>query len=399
MASVSFESARLVLARLAVGGAAGRQAAFDRVLRLCAETLGVERVGLWLFTPTEISCRDVYVRSRDAKVDGGVLDATRIPAYWKAMHERRVIIADDARRHDSTRELDPWYLGPLEISSMLDAPVFRAGSLHGILCHEHVGPVRAWTSEEIHFAGAAADTLSSVLEQADRLEAEEQLKAALGHRVVAQQLLVLEQLARAVAHDFANVLTGVVWAAVQLRARGETELSESLESAVHVARGLLGQLGRFGSRSSPSVPLPLVDIVERIEPILSTLTRDRAKLTVEVRAARSSVAAAPTDEVEQIILNLVVNARDATGPAGEIRMTVEEAEGSLWIEVADNGSGIPPEILDRIWDANFTTKASGTGLGLATVRSIVDRAHGGIAVSSSPGRGTTFRVRLPKVPS
>jgi signal transduction histidine kinase len=142
-----------------------------------------------------------------------------------------------------------------------------------------------------------------------------------------------------------------------------------------------------------------VDIVERIEPILSTLTRDRAKLTVEVRAARSSVAAAPTDEVEQIILNLVVNARDATGPAGEIRMTVEEAEGSLWIEVADNGSGIPPEILDRIWDANFTTKASGTGLGLATVRSIVDRAHGGIAVSSSPGRGTTFRVRLPKVPS
>jgi signal transduction histidine kinase len=103
-------------------------------------------------------------------------------------------------------------------------------------------------------------------------------------------------------------------------------------------------------------------------------------------------------EIEQIVLNLAANARDAMPLGGRLSIRSRAVEGERWrLEVADSGSGIPPENLGRLFDPAFTTKAAGkgTGLGLWIVRSLVEQAGGHVSVKSALGRGTVVLVELP----
>ncbi|WLT31514.1 sensor histidine kinase [Geothrix sp. PMB-07] len=102
--------------------------------------------------------------------------------------------------------------------------------------------------------------------------------------------------------------------------------------------------------------------------------------------------------LEQILQNLVSNARDAMGPDGHIKITAIPHGGRAGIEVRDNGPGLPQELQDRLFEPFFTTKRTGTGLGLATVRNLVHLNRGSIEVSSQPGRGTAFFIELPQEP-
>ena len=103
-------------------------------------------------------------------------------------------------------------------------------------------------------------------------------------------------------------------------------------------------------------------------------------------------------QINQVIMNIVVNGAHAiSGPRGRITIRTGVAEGHVWIEIADNGSGIPKAIQSRIFDPFFTTKpiGSGTGLGLSLSYGIIKKHHGKIGVRSEPGQGTVFRIELP----
>jgi two-component system cell cycle sensor histidine kinase/response regulator CckA len=401
MDRVAFETARLQLARLQIKPAGGQLVALENALKLCARTVKVERVGYWELTADgeRLVCRLVYSLTRDHVTAGDVLVRSRYPIYWSALHDKRVIAAHDASSHPATAELWPSYLRPLGIGAMLDAPVYRAGELCGVVCHEHVGPPRTWTAEEVGFVSSVADLVSMLLEQGDRLAAEERLRLHIGNVVASEKLAVLEGLSRAVAHDFANLITAVEMVAARLRQRSgeDQELSRGLESVAHVAGDLLGQLRRFGARTggAPAV-LPLAQVVERIAPILSTLTRGIAELTVHLAVAPDDVPAVTADKLEQIILNLTLNARDAIEVHGHVTLRARREADMLMIEVADDGAGMTPAVAQRIWEPYFTTKPTGTGLGLATVRAIVVDAGGSVDVETAVGKGTTFRVRLPR---
>jgi signal transduction histidine kinase len=108
---------------------------------------------------------------------------------------------------------------------------------------------------------------------------------------------------------------------------------------------------------------------------------------------------ADRQQLQQVFLNLLVNAVQAMGEQGTITMTTRSADDGAAAEVviADTGSGIPPDLIDRIFDPFFTTKqgGTGTGLGLAIAYGIVTRHHGTISVESEVGKGTTFAIRLP----
>ncbi|HVM45869.1 MAG TPA: ATP-binding protein, partial [Candidatus Thermoplasmatota archaeon] len=99
--------------------------------------------------------------------------------------------------------------------------------------------------------------------------------------------------------------------------------------------------------------------------------------------------------VQQLVLNLLQNAAEASPTGAAIRVAVRPTDGGPELEVADEGTGMPPELIERMYEPLFTTKERGTGLGLTIVRRIADAHGAGIACESAPGRGTTFRVRFP----
>jgi len=173
MAPVSRTQAALL--RLGALDKSAFDTALQEVVRTDAETIDVERVNFWSLRrePLSIVCELGYLRGQRAYERGVVLFAHDFPAYFHALQEERVIAADDACGDRRTAEFRDSYLVPLGIGSLLDVPVWVGGSLAGVLCHEHVGPARHWTSEEQEFALALAHVVAAALEARGRRHAEQ----------------------------------------------------------------------------------------------------------------------------------------------------------------------------------------------------------------------------------
>lgn len=169
----------LIRLTTAVGSArASLPDALRQITEAAAEALGVARVGIWRYTDdrAEITCVDLFEFEGMRHSSGGTLPETSYPAYFRALAEAEVIAADDARHDPRTAEFAASYLEPLGIMAMLDAPIHVQDALDGVLCHEHVGSLRHWTTDERTFAMAVANLVSLVLEQHRRRAAEEVLR-------------------------------------------------------------------------------------------------------------------------------------------------------------------------------------------------------------------------------
>jgi len=218
----------------------------------------------------------------------------------------------------------------------------------------------------------------------------------------AHKMESLGRLAGGVAHDFNNLLTAILGSAELLRAelpdgtRARAELEEIASSGARAAR-LTSQLLAFARRQP--VELRVVDLaalLRGMERLLRRLLRDEIELAIETGAGPITVRGA-TAQLEQVLVNLVVNARDALAGPGHIALRAERAGGHVLLVVSDDGAGMTAEVQRRAFEPFFTTKppGQGTGLGLATCYGIVEQAGGSIAVESAPGRGTTIRIQLP----
>lgn len=399
---VGFETARLELARVRLDSEEACVDAARKAAKICAQNLGVERVGFWRFTEDRASLEllTMYLLSEDRYESGRMLRVFDMPTYCGALSQRRAIVASDAQSDPLTRELTDTYLAPLGITSMLDAPVIQAGEVVGVICHEHVGAPRRWTSREIDFAGSVADLAAMVLEQAGRLRAEAELRYLAAERVGAQRLELLAQLAGGIAHDLNNVLTTVELTASALTPDREVveEARHNLEESARVggslAKALLTFSRRRAARDDSSASLD--QVVAGMMPILKSLTRGQVDLDVDVGTVPP--VAIPPGAVEQILLNLCMNGRDACiarAGGGTVRVRATPAQGAVVLEVSDDGVGMDEATVTRIWEPYFTTKATGTGLGLATVRYLAVEHGGQVDVVTDPGHGATFRVTLP----
>jgi signal transduction histidine kinase/ActR/RegA family two-component response regulator len=235
----------------------------------------------------------------------------------------------------------------------------------------------------------------------------------------ATRLEGLGRLAGGVAHDFNNLLTVVLanadpsWDGASLTPEVRERLAQ-IQEAGNRARQLTGQLLAFARRQilEPRV-VDLTGLVKGMQGILARLLREDVSLRISLAPQLKCVRLDPT-RIEQVILNLVLNAQEAM-PQGGV-LTVETGNARLdteacarhpgllpgdyvLISVSDTGVGIPPEALDRIFDPFYTTKRErgGTGLGLATVHGVVKQSGGHVLVYSEPGKGSTFKVYLPAV--
>ena len=208
----AFEQARLRIARMRVEGGPGLRRVLQEQMEIAARTLGVERVGVWLFVNERraLRCFELYETASGQHSEGALLQAADFPSYFRALHERTSVPADDARADPNTAELRRAYLEPLGILSMLDAPIFRNGQVIGVVCHEETGEQREWTTEERDFASAMADGVALRIENAARLEAESRLLAHESHLAEFSKMEALGRLAAGVAHDFNNMLSVVL---------------------------------------------------------------------------------------------------------------------------------------------------------------------------------------------
>lgn len=218
----------------------------------------------------------------------------------------------------------------------------------------------------------------------------------------AQKLEVVGQLAGGIAHDFNNVLMVVSCCAELLREHVDSggegaELLDELAATIAPSQRLIAQLLTFsaGARSEPR-RVDVNAVIEGQRKLLQRVTTGH-ELVVELGAALPSVFIAPS-ELEQVVLNLVVNARDALQGAGTVTVSTATEGEAVVVRVHDDGIGIPEEQLSAIFEPFFTTKAvAGTGLGLATVQSIVQGVQGTVEVDSAVGEWTCLTVRLPAV--
>lgn len=172
--------------------------------------------------------------------------------------------------------------------------------------------------------------------------------------------------------------------------------SESREGIERVA-GIVRDLKDF-ARSGPARAMEPADLVRGMESTLNILSAEiKYKAEVVRDYGDTPLVECRIEEINQVLLNLVVNASHAIGERGVITVASGAQDGEAWISVSDTGAGIPKDKLAQIFDPYFTTKPAGkgTGIGLAVSYSIVANHNGRIEVSSEPGQGTTFRVVLP----
>lgn len=219
-----------------------------------------------------------------------------------------------------------------------------------------------------------------------------------------QKMEMVGRLAGGVAHDFNNLLTPILgYCDLLLETLPEQDVRrsdvEEIRKAAESGGSLTRQLLAFSRQQViERKVLQLNTVVRHIDKILTRLIGEHIDL--ELRLAQDLLPVrADAGEIEQVILNLAVNARDAMPGGGTI--TVETANSvaraSIRLSVTDTGPGIPPEVLPHLFEPFFTTKAHGTGLGLSTVHDIVTRSGGSISVTTGAGGGASFQIELPAV--
>lgn len=150
------------------------KAALKEITEATAQNIGVERISVWLYdaTGTKLQCLDLYEQTLHQHSQGIELAAVDYPAYFQALTQEHLIVADNAHIDPRTQEFSESYLAPLGITSMLDAPIRLRGQTMGVLCNEQVGTTHHWTSEDQNFARSVADLISLVLEAQERKRSE-----------------------------------------------------------------------------------------------------------------------------------------------------------------------------------------------------------------------------------
>ena len=346
--------------------------------------------------------------------EGRILRANqKLGAILGVPHERLLLmsITDLVRPEDFTnregcpdgdvlRGLGEWKEGICEVEREL-----LRGDGSRVWSQITLAPVLDERGETEYFTGVFED-----VSERKRLEQE---------IVQSQKMRAIGQLAGGVAHDFNNLLTAILGNSEYLQRRLQPgdparHNADEIYMAGERGRALTAQLLAFGRKQMlRPIPINLNDVVRSMEGLLRRLTEDRVALEIDLDPSLGTAKADP-GQVEQVLMNLVANGRDAMPAGGEIliktrNITVDEAAAQeisgiapgayVTVDVADDGMGMDEATRARLFEPFFTTKevGKGTGLGLSTVYGIVKQSGGAITVSSEPGEGSTFRIYFPRV--
>lgn len=329
-------------------------------------------------------------------------------AGWVAEHQQPLRVDDATRDARFAQQADKQ--SGFQTRSLLAVPMMLQDRVTGVLevinkRHGH------FTAADERLLGAVAHWTAIALENArlyhDLQLSMEQLQKAQDQLLRMERLRALGEMAGGVAHDFNNLLT-VILAESQLLESKTTDAEdrEALQRIEQAARDGAQAVRRIQeySRVRRDTPQEIVNVNPLLEQV-ATITRPRwspvGKLTVELNATQD-IKGSPA-ELREVLMNLVFNAVEARRPDAPLEITLRSFQQGAWvvIQVEDNGTGVPAELKQRIFDPYFTTKTHGTGLGLSVTYGLISRHGGDIQVTSplfdqaAPPYGTLFTLRLP----
>jgi signal transduction histidine kinase len=320
------------------------------------------------------------------------------------------------RLEDAPAEASAWRELMLAdgIRSYLCIPIRVEGRLDAVLGFHWILRRAQWSDGDLAVLQLMAELFVGALR---RKRAERRLEANQQQLSQAQKMEALGTLAGGIAHDFNNQLTVMLanarYAMRHLSQDDEVtralgDLHRAAQHCAQLTRGLLAF-----SRRTPASPraLDVSAVIEEVEDLLRPLVPSSIDFQIVDRHAGARIVADPV-QLQQVVVNLVVNARDAMPDGGMLRLVISTRDLSraeaaplgiapgpyVELAVSDTGIGIDPSARPRIFEPFFTTKeqGKGTGLGLATCYGIVQECRGAIDVHSEPGRGAIFRVLLPE---
>jgi two-component system NtrC family sensor kinase len=284
-------------------------------------------------------------------------------------------------------------------ASMLCVPLVTRDSLVGVLkiAARYPGQLKPFDAELVeHFRSQAAIAIQN-------LHRTESLRARV---VTAERKHAMADLARSVSHDVNNALGSMLPLIQQMQADLSSgavapavfaEDLEHVQKSLQVCRRIFGGMLTFSRnaarRSGYGQVRRALDTASAI--LKYGMSRSAIELIVDAPDEIPDVACSQTD-LEQVFLNLLTNAREATPHGGRIVVTVRAVDQKVEIAIADTGPGIPVEHLPRVLEPFFTTKPHGNGLGLSICRSVLWEVDGTLTIQSEPGRGTQVRVLVPQ---
>ncbi|MEM8642182.1 MAG: ATP-binding protein [Cyanobacteria bacterium P01_G01_bin.54] len=435
-------------------------AAFQELTEITAELLTVERVSIWLADAeySKIQCADLFKRSETRHSQGLELRAKDYPNYFKAVMSMPTLAANDAATDPRTREFRQGYLDVFNIVSMLDSCIYVNGEIRGVICCEQVGELRTWRPSEEIFLRSITNLTALTLEAAQRQANAQELEQALWdlkhtqlQMIQGEKMASLGNLVAGVAHEINNpigFLQGNIQPAqcyaqdlldlidfllqkcpdddpviqdklvdVELGFIREDlpKLLSSMNFGVERIRTISNSLRTFARKDKDhKTAFNLHDGIESTLLILKHRMKangQRPKIKVMKQYDSLPEVQCYPGQLNQVFMNILANAIDAfdavnqgktyqeivTHP-NQIVIKTSRPNETIQIQIQDNGCGMLPETVERIFEQGFTTKdvGKGTGLGMAIAHQIITEKHGGmITCTSTLGKGTTFTITLP----
>ena len=385
--------------------------AFEVLTQIGSRVLGVERASVWALEEDGACLRllNLFERTSTRHTTGTVLHARNYPEYFRALlQEEYALAAHNAHQDLRTREFSASYLQAHGIGAMLDVPIRLDGKVIGVLCHEHVGGPRTWTSDEIHFASSLTTFVTLAMGARQRSEAEQALRLAKEAAEVANR--AKSEFLTSMSHEIRTPMNAIIGMADLL---WETPLTADQRKYLRIFRkagstllSLVNDILDLSKIEAGRLELEAIDfdLSEVIDKVLQMLTMraDEQGLELVCQIAPdvpTQLIGDPT-RLSQIFINLIGNALKFTEEGSVVVLvTNDEAArtpGAIRFSVSDTGIGIPADqvhaIFDRFAQAHRSTtrQYGGTGLGLAISRQLAERMNGKLWVESTVGKGSTF---------
>jgi two-component system NtrC family sensor kinase len=391
----------------------------DEVLRLAmaeARTmLNAEATAILLLDPANDELRLVAsagTSAAGANATGASADlpiGTRVPADagiggWMVQNAQPALI-DDVQSDPRCSDDPACALAGPDTRTLLGVPLMYREAVIGVI--EAANKASAGFDEhDRELLGTLAGSTAVAIENARLYQAERELRKLVEQSqrqlVQTEKLTATGRLAASLAHEINNPLQAIhnslqLMLSFELDAAEQKEYLQIADEEIERLMNLVASILEFARPPQREMRAAnLNDVVERVLALAGKYLQHRR---VAVKRALSDdlppIVVAP-DELEQVFINLVLNAVDAMPDGGTLRVASWQSEdGRLAVAFSDTGHGIAPEDLERVFEPFFSTREDGTGLGLTVSHNVVERHGGEIAVESAPGRGTTFTVWLP----